>query len=376
MSDSMSEIKFDCPSCSQHFQSEEGIIGECVDCPACKTIFVVPCGASDPAVEGAPTTRVVSFQSAGSTRAVLAVAALLVTGLIIAFVLLARVGSASPQGMTQAVVVKQEPAATRSSRMVPDSLTTEMLSWLPAEPRQTILTQVGDATVNSVNELPQDGVIVFEVEFTQAGLTRSLSVDIEGNLLSVEVLESELPAAVKTVIAKEFPGAALSQIEREPGDDGKPLYAMEVTFKGQTNALTVSDAGNYWSLELEQTQMPIPVRQAVTHLWDALKITGARKTAQDGELAYEVDGEKDGRQHSLTVALNGEVLGQQDETPLELVPPAVKKAVLTQMRAEEIIRVTKVTEAGEVSYDVTAVKDGKQIEVNMSPAGKVLEDEN
>jgi len=251
----------------------------------------------------------------------------------------------------------------------------ELLTGLPGLARQAILAQVGDGKIKSLSKSIDEGVIVFEIEFTKPNEepVRSFSVDCNGDVLSSEVFESELPPGVKAVLGQEFRDAAFSEIEREPDDDGKYLYAIEMISEGRTNSLTIGERGDWWSLALEQEQTPAAVRQTVSRLWDGFKITGVRKTSEEGEVTYEFDGEKNGALHRLTAAPDGRVTGQQEEVAVDQLPLLVKDNVTKLVGDGESIRITRVIYDEAVSFDVSAFKDGKALEFSVGPAGQVIE---
>jgi uncharacterized membrane protein YkoI len=368
----MNLIKFYCPNCSQHLESGEEARGTFIDCPTCKIGFMVPDAASCPAPQAPGEARIGVFRKATPGRTVLALCVILVAGLVVTFSFLARAGRPASQGRAQPAASEKRHASIDSSASSPKSMPADMLCWLPAKAHQTILAQAADGEINSVNESIQDGVVVLEVEFTKDKLSRSFSVDTDGNLLSFEVFEAELPPAVKVVIGKEFPGASFSQIEMQPDEDGKCLYAMEVECEGREHSLTVSEKGDWWSLEIEAERVPDQVKRAIGRLWDGFKMSSIRKIAQQGDICYEFDAEQEALQHRLTVAPDGHVIGRQDQTTLEQVPTAVRSRVMNQIGAGELIQISQATCEDVVSYEVTALKDGQEIAFSVNRGGQVL----
>ncbi|MGE5395602.1 MAG: PepSY-like domain-containing protein [Candidatus Saccharibacteria bacterium] len=69
----------------------------------------------------------------------------------------------------------------------------------------------------------------FEAEFKQNGVESSVLFDDKGNLIETEteVKESDLPPAVKSLIAKDFSGYKLDEIEKAADAKGSTTYEME-----------------------------------------------------------------------------------------------------------------------------------------------------
>ncbi len=69
----------------------------------------------------------------------------------------------------------------------------------------------------------------FEAEFKLNGVETSTLFDAKGNLLEteVEIKESELPLAVKAILAKDFAGYKLDEIEKATDAKGVATFEME-----------------------------------------------------------------------------------------------------------------------------------------------------
>lgn len=71
----------------------------------------------------------------------------------------------------------------------------------------------------------------FEAEFTLNGVETSALVDAKGTLLETEaeIKESELPQAVRTILAKDFAGYKLDEIEKATDANGVTSFEMEAS---------------------------------------------------------------------------------------------------------------------------------------------------
>lgn len=82
----------------------------------------------------------------------------------------------------------------------------------------------------------------YEVEFTQNKINMAALFDAKGALLETEskIVESELPAAIKSTLAKDFVGYKITNIEKTVAK-GVAKYEMDAT-KGKKKMELVFDA--------------------------------------------------------------------------------------------------------------------------------------
>jgi len=272
-----------------------------------------------------------------------------------------------------------EPAPTNppvaSTPSEPTEVTgVEHLNRVPPPVQRTTKAQIPKGKITNVHKVTEDGETTFEVQIAQT-VTRTLKVDADGTLAGFQVFEAELPVAVQKVLRANLGNAKLRQIYRETEDEDV-FYTTDVVVGGNTNTLSISDDGDWWSLDITTEQAPAPVQQTVKRLWGSLEITDVSKTSEDGEVGYEFEGEKDGRQHSLTIAPDGSLVAREDELELSLVPAVVQSKVKNQIGTGELIRIARATNEVGVSFEVEAQKGGKSLEFRVDPAGKLIEDEN
>src|SRR5580765_4872970 len=225
----------------------------------------------------------------------------------------------------------------------------ERLNRVPPTVQRTIKGQIPRGKITDVRKVTEDGETTYEVQIAQT-VSRTLKVGADGTLIGFQVFDPELPAAVQRVLRADFKTVKLRQIYRETEDDDI-FYTTDVVEGGNTNALTIADDGNWWSLDIELEQAPAPAQQTVKRLWGNLEITDVSKTSEDGEVAYEFEAEKDGHQHSLTIAPDGSLVAREDELELSLVPAVVQSTVKSKIGAGELTRIARATTEVGVSFE-------------------------
>lgn len=90
---------------------------------------------------------------------------------------------------------------------------------------------------------------------------------------------------------------------------------------------------------------------------------------------YKVDYTKDGREFELKVDEDGKVLEIEEAMKMEELPPAVQATVKTETTGADIKELVLETEEGKTFYEVEFEKDGKEHEVKIAEDGTVLERE-
>ena len=84
---------------------------------------------------------------------------------------------------------------------------------------------------------------------------------------------------------------------------------------------------------------------------------------------------KDGREFELKVDDEGNVLEIEESMKMEYLPPAVQETVKAESAGGKIKELVLETEKGKTFYEVEFEKDGKEHEVKIAEDGTVLERE-
>ncbi|MDH3256774.1 MAG: PepSY-like domain-containing protein [Nitrospinota bacterium] len=96
---------------------------------------------------------------------------------------------------------------------------------------------------------------------------------------------------------------------------------------------------------------------------------------EEGKHFYKVEYKKDGREFELQVDDDGKVLETEEILAMEDLPPAVLETVKAESAGGEIKELALETENGNTFYEVEFEKDGKEHEVKIAEDGTVLERE-
>ncbi len=147
-------------------------------------------------------------------------------------------------------------------------------------------------------------------------------------------------------------------------------------------------------------KVPKPVIDAVKAKFSQAELTGAETFKDDGKTCYEVELKQDAKEIDVLCIADGTILEIEKEVAVADLPPAVTQGINSKYPNAKITEAEEVTELAdddedegqdgddeeegddeddnedELVYEVEiTTADGKSLEVEVSPAGKVLEAE-
>lgn len=246
------------------------------------------------------------------------------------------------------------------------------LSDLPARVQQTIKAETRGAQLGEIEQASADGKTFYDVLFTKADTARNLTVDAQGNLIRAEVALAETPAVVQKVIQSQLGKSKLGDIDRA-SEEGETIYAVDlIGADGQSRSLSVAEDGKWFSLELPLSEAPPPVQKTIRSHLGKGKLEEVSKVHDDGDVSYEAEITVDGKSITLTIGPRGRLLSEEQEVSLKEAPDAVQKAIKANLGGAQLASITKVTEGREITYEVEASKNGKEVSFAVAGDGKFL----
>ncbi len=98
----------------------------------------------------------------------------------------------------------------------------------------------------------------------------------------------EMPAAVQKTVRAEAVGATIRGMLKEIGEDGKPVYEVEMKIRGLTKDISVGEDGTVLVSEQQMTlaALPASVRATVVKSAGKRKIKLVESVTKLGTLAY------------------------------------------------------------------------------------------
>jgi len=143
-----------------------------------------------------------------------------------------------------------------------------------------------------------------------------------------------------------------------------------------TLMLVVAMAVTGWAEDddegLTLDQVPAAVKATILKEAAGAKIGEIEKEIENGTLTYEATFVRDGKTVEIEVAPTGKLLCTEVELALGDVPAAVKATILKEANGAKIEEVEMATEGGKTFYEAEFEVGGKEVEIKVAPDGKLL----
>ena len=119
-------------------------------------------------------------------------------------------------------------------------------------------------------------------------------------------------------------------------------------------------------------KLPATVKAAIKARFPGAEMKGAAKESEEGETIFEVALTYKGDKYDVAVEPDGEIEEVERAIFVDALPSAVVKAIKAKYLKAKIEEAEEVTdEHGEVCYEVAVEVGDKEIEVAVTPKGKI-----
>jgi uncharacterized membrane protein YkoI len=243
---------------------------------------------------------------------------------------------------------------------------------LPQPVRAAIRAEVGKGRVASVEKTTDDSDIVYDVEMRKNGKLRNYTFDSEGTLLDREVFMDEVPAAVQDAIKKQGGAAEIQEITKTV-EEGKTSYEVDFGSEDNPRSFTLDENGGLLEKEMLLTETPGPVREAIRRELAGKTPSDITETFDEGETAYEVEVESGKSHYAIAIDPSGKVVSKEEDITPAGAPEGVQKAVHEMTKDGKLGTLSKITEDGEVTYDVDFKHGGKWQTTTLDSDGKTVQ---
>ena len=253
-----------------------------------------------------------------------------------------------------------------------DETRTVSLSSLPAAVQKAVQTQVGDGKLGEIQRVEDEGEVSFEVTVSKGETERSFTLGAEGTLLSMEVELSATPGVVRQTIEKQVGAGTLDNINKR-FDDGEVSYEVDFTTKADAErSFTVGADGRLQRVQVTLAEVSAAVRKTIEAQAGESKPGDIFKTFEDGDIFYDVEMTRAGKDRDFSVAANGRLASQ--EVFLSELPAPARKTVKEKIGDGKILRIDEVFEKreGVFPFEVAGRKDGQPFNFSVGPKGRFL----
>jgi uncharacterized membrane protein YkoI len=289
---------------------------------------------------------------------------------------------------------------------------TVALSQVPQVVQDTINQQAAGGTVGKIEKGDENGTVVYEAEITKDGKKSELTITADGKVKPEDaddkeekghgkaeekdefVSLSQAPVAVRaTIKAQASPDQIVKIVKAD--ENGTVVYEAEIIKDGKKSELTIAADGKILDTEnageekeekgtgkaeekagekdevVSLSQAPAAVQATIKAQAGDGKIGKIVKGMDNGKTVYEATITKGSKTTDISVDPDGKLLSSEEMTSLKDVPTAVRKTIQAQAGTGEIKTVEKVTVDGKVTYEALVTKDGKDVEIAVTPDGKL-----
>jgi len=181
---------------------------------------------------------------------------------------------------------------------------------------------------------------------------------------------AHLPQAVQETIHAQIGDGKLDKLTKST-EGGEVVYEVEMTKAGKDRGFTVSAEGELLSMEVFLPETPAAVQKVIKQQMGTGELQGIDRTTDQGQVNYEVTVARDGKTRDFTVSQQGELIELQ--VFLEELPASVRQAVEKQTGGGKIGDITRTTDEGQATYDFEVTRDDKTRAITLDAAGKMVE---
>jgi Tfp pilus assembly protein PilV len=244
------------------------------------------------------------------------------------------------------------------------------LDQAPAAVQKTIRTDAAGCELESIDK-DSDGT--FDVDILRAGKEQSFNVADDGTIESMSVEFQDTPSAVQTAIESQLAGWQVSEIDKSL-DEFPATYDIQLARGGQEKGITIASDGTLVSMEIPVTSATAPAQATINRIAGAGRVTSIEQNIDPDGVTFDVEAvSPGGGLLSFSVGPGGEE--QSEEVSLAGVPGPARATITQTLGQGRIIRIDRslVEKTGKVlPYEVTAQKDGKPFDFSVGPKGKFL----
>lgn len=177
----------------------------------------------------------------------------------------------------------------------------------------------------------------------------------------------QLPPAVDKTIRTEVGNGSVSQITKVV-ENGETFFDVEAIQDGKEKAFSVTSDGAL-HIEIALSDAPEPVQKVIRQELGNATLDGLEKTTDNGEIFYDADlTTKDGKKRTLSVEPDGTL---HEPVQINELPEAIRKIVITQLGSQPLEAIDKISDNGEIFYDVDTSRNGRKLTFSVSSDGSV-----
>jgi len=127
--------------------------------------------------------------------------------------------------------------------------------------------------------------------------------------------------------------------------------------------------------EVALDQVPAPVRATILKEAGTNTIDEIEKETENGVTMYEAEWKVDGKEVEIKVTPDGKIVAREKEVTIDQVPDAARKTILKEAAGNKIEEIEEETKNGVTTYEAEWHEGDKEIEIKVAADGKLLDRE-
>lgn len=246
-------------------------------------------------------------------------------------------------------------------------LSRQVFLWkVPLAVKQTITTLERHGQMGDIYLTFEDGDSSYAVEILQAGNKRFFTVGLDGTHEATQVHMAEIPAATQRAILAQAAGGNVFNIDRSETDGGNVFNVLMIQ-GGKRRTVSIDADGAVVGTQVYLPEIPPQCQMSINKQAAGAKICYIERSVEEGQLQFDVTTILNGTKREFVISKDGKLLSTV--VPLYAVPEIVKSAIRDKTTGGRITRVDKL--ADEPGYEVEVERDGKKRTVSVSPDGNL-----
>lgn len=122
-------------------------------------------------------------------------------------------------------------------------------------------------------------------------------------------------------------------------------------------------------------KVPKAVLDAVKAKFPGAKLTEAEKETKDGKTTYEIGLEQKGQEYTVSATAEGKITEVEREVEIKDLPKAVTDAIKKKYPNAKMEEAEEVTADNKTTYEVIVKNGKKELELRLDAGGKILKEE-
>lgn len=220
----------------------------------------------------------------------------------------------------------------------------------------SVKQQMGEAKLEEIYWTNEEGTPYYCFQLKEKKGTRTVTLALDGFLISRQALPSEVPAAVQAAIKEKLAGRAPMSVDRSE-DEGEVFYEVYDLNQGKERLWLLETNGAVAAQPVELDAMPEPARKALLEQINHARIVRLLTYADEAGKYFEATFVRNEEGYVCAVNERGEILSE--ELPLSAVPASVQAQIKAQTAGAHVARIERTRGAQGMEYEVSFRRQGK-----------------